>query len=104
MVEAVTGWNISLWELMKAGERATTMTKMFNIKNGASRKDDKLPDRMFEGLEGGALKGSKLDKEEFDRAITLYYQMMGWDGKTGIPTEGKLHELNLGWTLDYVNI
>lgn len=104
MVEAVTGWNISLWELMKVGERATTMTKMFNIKNGASRKDDKLPDRMFEGLEGGTLKGSKLDKEEFNRAITLYYQMMGWDGKTGIPTEGKLHELNIGWILDYVNI
>lgn len=104
MVKAVTGWNTSLWELMKVGERATTMTKMFNIKNGVSREDDKLPERMFEAVKGGILKGNKLDKDEFERAITLYYQMMGWDGKTGIPTEGKLHELNLKWVLDYVKI
>jgi len=100
MVSAVTGWEPSLYELMKAGERATTMMRCFNIINGFTRKDDTIPDRMFEGIAGGALKGSKLDREEFERALTYYYEMMGWDRQTGVPLEGKLYDLEIGWVLD----
>ena len=57
MVKAVTGWDTSLWELMKAGERATTMTRLFNLKHGLTPKDDRLPDRLFEGLAGRVPEG-----------------------------------------------
>jgi aldehyde:ferredoxin oxidoreductase len=54
-----------------------------------------LPDRLFEPLETGALTGVKLDREEFERALDYYYEMMGWDVETGIPREMKLYELNI---------
>jgi aldehyde:ferredoxin oxidoreductase len=46
---------------------------------------------------GGALKGQKIDRRAFEEAITMYYEAMGWDPKEGIPTRGKLAELNLSW-------
>ncbi len=97
IVSAVTGWDVSLWELMKTGERVSTMMRCFNLKHGMTRKDDTLPARMFDGLEGGANKGIGIGKEDLDRAISLYYEMSGWDRETGIPTEGRLYELDLGW-------
>ncbi len=98
ITRAVTGWDTSLLELMKSGERATTLTRCFNIKHGLTPEDDTLPERLFEGLGGGPLKGTKMDRKEFEKSITLYYEMMGWDPETGIPTEGKLFELGIGWT------
>ena len=97
IVSAATGWDTSLFELMKAGERATTMTRCFNVKQGLTRKDDKLPERLFKAIESGPLAGSKMDKIEFEKALTLYYQMMGWTDEDGFPTAGKLYELGLGW-------
>jgi aldehyde:ferredoxin oxidoreductase len=98
ITEAVTGWETSLLELMKVGERATTMTRCFNLKHGLKPEDDTLPERLFEGIKGGALAGSRMDIEEFKKAVRLYYEMMGWDAETGVPTEGKLYELGIGWT------
>jgi aldehyde:ferredoxin oxidoreductase len=96
-LDAVTGWESSLFELMKVGERALTMARSFNVKHGMTRADDTLPDRLFEELKHGPLEGSKMDRAEFEKSITMYYQMMGWDEKSGVPTEGKLYELGIGW-------
>jgi aldehyde:ferredoxin oxidoreductase len=101
-VQAVTGWESSLWEILKVGERNTTMARSFNVIQGATPEDDKVPDRLFEELHGGPLDGSKISKEDTEEAVHLYYEVMGWDRKTGIPTEGKLHELNIGWVNDYI--
>ena len=95
-VNAVTGWDTSLWELMKVGERHSAMARIFNLREGLSSKDDCLPDRIFEPLEGGALKGRRIDPQEFQKALKTYYGMMGWD-ENGIPLDGKLEELELGW-------
>jgi aldehyde:ferredoxin oxidoreductase len=38
-----------------------------------------------------------LERREFESALDLYYDMMGWDRQTGVPTRGKLAELGLGW-------
>ena len=97
VVQAVTGWETSLWELMKVGERTATMARVFNLREGFGRKDDTLPDRLFEPLESGALQGQGLDRGEFEDLLTLYYEAMGWDPKEGVPTRGKLAELNLFW-------
>lgn len=97
LFRAVTGWNVSMFELMKAGERRLNMMRVFNAQEGARRSHDRLPKRMFEPLVGGASDGWKVTKEEVEKAIDLYYEMAGWD-KEGIPTKGKLAELGLGWT------
>jgi aldehyde:ferredoxin oxidoreductase len=39
-----------------------------------------------------------MDKKELEKAVWLYYEMMGWDPETGMPTEGKLYELGIGWS------
>ena len=95
LIKAVTGWDTSLWEIMKAGERATNMSRLFNIREGFTKKDDVLPNRLHQPLGNGSLKGSYINKDEFNKAISIYYEIMGWDDE-GIPKNGKLYELNLG--------
>lgn len=99
IVNAVTGWQTSLWELMKASERAFNLARCFNVREGFSAKDDTLPERFFESLEFGARKGQKIDKEKFYEAIRLFYEMAGWDPE-GRPTKAKLYELGLGWVVN----
>lgn len=95
LVRGVTGWNVSLWELMKAGERGLTMARLFNNLNGVTSEDDYLPDRFFTPIPAGPSKGSKMDREEFGLAKELYYGMMGWETDTGRPTDACLAELGL---------
>ncbi|OHE21569.1 MAG: aldehyde ferredoxin oxidoreductase [Syntrophobacterales bacterium RBG_19FT_COMBO_59_10] len=102
VVQAVTGWETSLWELMKVGERTVTMARVFNLREGFGRRDDTLPDRLFEPLESGALQGKGLDRLEFEDLLTLYYEAMGWDPADGVPTRGKLAELNLFWLDEFL--
>jgi len=102
LVKAVTGWETSLWELLKVGERTVTMARVFNLREGFGRKDDTLPDRLFAPLEGGPLQGKGIDRNEFADALTMYYEAMGWDPQDGVPTRGKLAELNLSWLDEYL--
>lgn len=98
VVACVTGWKTSLFEMLKAGERGITMARVFNVSRGFTAEDDWLPERMFEPLRGGTLKGHFINRELFAKAIRLYYGMMGWTND-GIPTEAKLEELGVGWLL-----
>jgi aldehyde:ferredoxin oxidoreductase len=96
-VRAVTGWETSLFDLLKVGERHANMARIFNFREGLTARDDTLPDRFFRPMEGGTLKGKRIDREEFSRAIEIYYEMMGWDTETGVPKKTKLSELDLDW-------
>jgi aldehyde:ferredoxin oxidoreductase len=96
LVRATTGWNASLWELMKAGERSLNMMRAFNAREGFTSAEDKLPAKLFEPLTGGKSDGLAVTQEEMDRALPLYYAMCGWDAE-GRPTRAKLVELGLGW-------
>jgi aldehyde:ferredoxin oxidoreductase len=95
-VQAATGWSVSLWELLKVAERGEAMARLYNCREGFTPADDRLPDRLFEGLENGPLAGAALDRREFADALQLYYQMQGWDCATGAPTPARLAELDLG--------
>lgn len=97
IVNAATGWGMSLWSLMKASERAFNLARAFNVREGFKREEDVLPPRFFEELESGSRKGQRIKKEEFDKAVKLFYEIAGWD-EEGRPTPGKLYELGL----DYV--
>jgi len=95
-VNAATGWDTSLWELMKVGERANTMSRLYNLREGFGAADDTLPRRMFEPLQNGKLEGVAINEGDFADALELYYQMAGW-GNDGVPTRAKLAELDLLW-------
>ncbi|MGL1892296.1 MAG: aldehyde ferredoxin oxidoreductase family protein [Spirochaetaceae bacterium] len=90
----ITGWDLSLIELMQVGERATVLARHFNARCGITSKDETLPDRSFEPLENGPLKGIAIDREAFEKAKRLYYQMTGMDNE-GRPLDGKMVEMQL---------
>lgn len=73
------------------------MARAFNVREGFSRKDDRLPDIFFQPMKGGALDGVSISKDEFEQSLTMLYEMKGWDTTTGAPTRGKLEELDIGW-------
>jgi aldehyde:ferredoxin oxidoreductase len=98
-VEAITGWNTSLYELMELGERTVTMARMFNMREGLSKKDDYLPERLYETLEAGTPREKRITREDFANTLKLYYEAMGWNPETGVPTEGRLSFLGLDWLI-----
>ncbi|GAB4543472.1 MAG: aldehyde ferredoxin oxidoreductase family protein [Anaerolineae bacterium] len=100
MVRAVTGWNVSLFELMKAGERRLNMLRVFNAREGFTRRDDRLPRKFFKALQGsGPTAGVAIDPDEFEAALDLYYQLNGWT-PDGVPTRAKLADLGISWLAD----
>ena len=100
-VTAVTGWEVSVWELLKCSERANALKRAYNVREGLGPADDKLPERMFEPLQNGALKGVAIDRQEFADMLNLYYDMAGWDRDSGFPGPAKLAELDLTWVEEY---
>jgi aldehyde:ferredoxin oxidoreductase len=103
MVRAVTGWNVSLWELMKAGERSLNMMRAFNAREGFTSAEDKLPPKLFQPLTGGPSDGIAVTEEEMAAALPTYYAMCGWDTE-GRPTRAKLEELGIAWVADELGL
>jgi len=97
LIRCSTGWESSMWELMKAGERRVNMLRQINALRGFTRKEDKLPERLFQSLPDGPSKGRCVDAKSFPIMLDLYYDLMGWDRETGNPLPGKLLELGLEW-------
>jgi len=94
-----TGWQTTLWELMKVGERRINMMRQINARRGFTRKDDHLPERLADPLPDGPTEGRCVSRQAFEDMRDMYYALMGWDPSTGNPTPGKLMELGLEWTL-----
>jgi aldehyde:ferredoxin oxidoreductase len=96
--KAITGWEVSLFELMRAGERGTMIARAFNSREGFTIKDDRLPKRLFDPKPDGANAGQQIFKEDdFNEATRLYYEMIGCQPETGRPSRAKLLELGLDW-------
>ena len=77
---------------MKIGERIYNLTRLFSMREGISRKDDTLPERLLrEPTKEGPTKGVVVD---LDTMLTEYYLVRHWD-EEGRPTKEKLAELGL---------
>ena len=97
-INAATGWNASLFELMKSAERGSMVARAFNSREGFTIKDDRLPERLFDPKPDGPNAGRKIfTKEDFNRAVRMFYEMSDCDPETGRPHHGKLLELGLEW-------
>jgi aldehyde:ferredoxin oxidoreductase len=120
---AVTGNDLSEADYLRIGERSVNLQRIIQVREGrAGRKADSLGEFNFtqpaeesEGFFGminpdfklpgtGAeivvRKGKTLDRKEFERMKDEYYQLRGWDIKTGLQTSKKLKELGLGSLCD----
>jgi len=100
LFRSVTGWDASFTELMQVGERSFNLTRAFNAREGFTRNDDVLPQRLAEPLPEGALKGEAMPRSVVEEMLDLYYTYRGWDGTRGWPTRTKLDELSLGWVAE----
>ena len=102
-VHAVTGWDFSMWELMKVGERRLNLMRAFNAREGVGKEADTKPAKLLVALQGGPTDGVVVTDEELERAKALYYRMAGWD-ENGRPNRAKLEELGLGWLADKLGL
>ncbi len=100
-VGAVTGWDADLFEFMRAGERGTMIARAFNSREGFCVEEDRLPPRLFDPKPDGVDAGRHIFKAaDFERAIRLYYEMIGCDPDSGRPSRAKLLDLGLEWVAD----
>ncbi len=89
----VTGLEVDGKELFRVGERLINTDRMFNMREGFTRKDDTLPKRFLEEpLTEGPAKGQTINLEPM---LDEYYELRGWEKETGLPTREKLIGLGL---------
>jgi aldehyde:ferredoxin oxidoreductase len=96
LIALATGWNFTVDEFRKGGERIYNLARAFCVREGITRADDILPGRLMEDpLADGLAKGNIVERDVLEKLKDVYYEYRGWDKKTGIPTPEKLHELGL---------
>ena len=95
MVNAVTGRNIDLGEMLDIGERNYNLLKL----GRNSKMEDGLPKRFSESLPRGASANQQIEKGELNKAIEKYYELRGWD--VNGPTKKKLNELKINLSPDF---
>lgn len=90
-VTLVTGWELTGAELLRIGARLHTLKRIYNVRNGISRKDDILPARLLTHNRGGGAEGSFV---HLGKMLSKYYHLRGWD-EEGIPTQATIRDLGL---------
>jgi len=95
MVRAITGWDVTVEELERIGERVINLERAFNVREGVRRAADVLPWRvMHEPIPDGPSAGMFCPPEELGAMLDRYYALRGWDAE-GIPTRERLAALGL---------
>jgi aldehyde:ferredoxin oxidoreductase len=94
LVNAACGYNWTLDDLMRCGERSWNLKRLINIRLGLRRANDTLPKPLLQAYTDGGAAGYILP---FDEMLNAYYAARGWNAETGQPIMEKLSELGLNW-------
>jgi aldehyde:ferredoxin oxidoreductase len=94
-LSGVTGVEYSIHDILAVGERAQTLARLFNLREGFTADDDKLPKRVMTAFKTGPLAGVAINEESFNWARHRYYALMGWDAETGVPSQESVRRLGL---------
>ncbi|MGO9645653.1 MAG: aldehyde ferredoxin oxidoreductase family protein [Candidatus Bathyarchaeia archaeon] len=94
----ITGFDLDVTKLKLIGERIVNLQRMFNVREGITRKDDTQPRRLLEekSPSPGRAKGHVIYLKPM---LDDYYRLRNWNNETGIPTNEKLKELSLEYTI-----
>lgn len=85
IIQLLTGERYGVAELRALAGRVQTLTRLFNLREGATRADDSLPERLLkEPINGGK---DLITREELDELLNDYYLLRGWD-HNGVPPQG----------------
>ena len=92
-VSSLFGEPWSMEDLNKVGERIMCQERLFNMREGITRKDDTLPMRLLnEPKPDGPTKGAVVPLEELKDD---FYKAMGYDLSTGNPTDAIVDKLKI---------
>jgi len=80
--------------LLTIGERIWNLERLFNIREGLTSRDDKLPARFSKPLPEGGSRNRVVHLEEM---LPKYYSLRGWD-KEGRPTKERLKRIGIDKT------
>ena len=94
-LNAATGWDYSLEELMLAGKRIFALKRIINHNLGSTIEDDKLPDFMLKEFKTGGTLGFVPDLKLL---LAGAYKEHGWDTINGLPTPATIEEYSLSFT------
>ena len=100
-LSGVSGVEYGIHDILAVGARAQTLARLFNLREGFTAADDRLPERMMTAFDSGPIEGSAISSEDLERFKSRFYEVMGWDPETGEPTEECLRELELGQMLTF---
>ena len=92
MINASTGWNTDLGQLLKAGERIFQLQRALSCKLGISAKDDVLPELIVRPIPEGGTEGHV---PNMDKMLPEYYALRDWDKATGKPSKKRLESLGM---------
>ena len=96
LINTATGWNLSVEEFRKSGERIFNLMRGFCVREGVRRQSDVLPARLMEEpLPSGPAEGMVIGRDTLEMLKDAYYEIRGWDTETGIPLPSRLKELDL---------
>ncbi|MBN2225401.1 MAG: aldehyde ferredoxin oxidoreductase family protein [Deltaproteobacteria bacterium] len=96
MINAITGWDADISELMQGGERAITLSRIYNHREGFTEDDDRLPEKFTQNMKDGPYREKLgIEKAGFYRMRSDFYDEMGWDRDTGYPTKERIFELGI---------
>lgn len=87
----ITGWNYTIEEFFKTGERIFNLKRIYNNECGITIEDDVLPDRLLNCCKGG---GTIDNLPPLSVMLSDYYNYRKWDDK-GKPSAEKIKDLKL---------
>jgi len=106
-----TGIETTEAQLDAAAERIFNLHRALTVKQMGTtdmrNKHDKLTGWQFDmdpGKQPYTPGTIKLDREDFETALTMFYTEMGWDPKTGAPTRKTLEASNLRYVADELDV
>jgi aldehyde:ferredoxin oxidoreductase len=94
-LSGVSGVEYGIHDVLAIGARAQTLSRLFNLREGLTAADDRLPRRVMTAFDSGPVAGSGIDDEDFASFKRRFYEAMKWDPETGAPTADCLQELEL---------
>ena len=119
-ISAVTGIDYTAEDILKIGERVWNLERLFNIREGFTKVDDRLPPRLesepmpnevYSAREKQILKPpvevpphGTIEKQPSSGSVvpmpemlSTYYEKRGWTPE-GVPSDDRLRDLGLEWT------
>ena len=95
LLNAATGWDLALGDLLTLGARSLDLRRLMNGKLGLTAADDHLPDLLLNPLPDEEVETAVPDME---RLLSAFYEVRGWDSRSGMPQAARRRQLGLPLT------